>query len=130
MGITAKMTNTRTGQSVTMVAAGSTRPLLEIYVGDTVRLDYTLKNDVGYSAYYQAVWTTGEGDKTSSSVALSPGATASGSLSHTYAAARSQTTISAYALAGGSKIDGIVYADIVIKTSPAKFRIDDIPIHV
>lgn len=124
----AKLTNKNTGQNVTMVSAGQTRPLLEVRVNDTVELAYTVTNTGSTTGRFVLTWATGDGDISTSSVTLSPNQSASGSLTKQYTSTKSQFTTTVYVTnVDTNKITDIKYADIVVK-GEASFRIDDPPL--
>ncbi|MEM3092612.1 MAG: hypothetical protein QXI92_02810 [Candidatus Nitrosocaldus sp.] len=126
----AKLTNTRTGASITLAASPSTAPVLEAYVGDTLRLDYTITNTGGSSGQFYVVWATGEGDIKSSTVSLGPNQSTSGYLSYAYKQPYNQFVFSFYVVnVNTNKVDSILYGQLIVY-APAQFRIDDPPLRM
>ena len=123
----AKLTNTRTGQVVNMVPPTQTPyPLLQVVVGDTVRIDWTITNIGGSSGSFTAIWATGVGDKQWTGT-LNPNQSASGSGTVQYTQPMNQFTSTFSVFGPDNRIQDQLRADIVV-IGQAKFRIDDPPL--
>ena len=122
----ATLTNLRTGQQVQAVSDPNTAVSnpLQVMVGDTVRLSWTVTNIGSSTGNFRIVWTTGVGDLVSNTFTLSAGQNASGTLDVKYNnvmnAFPSSIRVENITL---NKIDHILYAGIQVQEAP-KGRID------